>query len=730
MTVERYQFIPQGHDAVVAAFRSVGSAAAQSKSQVEKAFEGMPRAAARSAGRVVDAEERAQAKRIALLERASSARKARIDKAADAEVRALEKKLAREQAAEEKAAAKRTQLAEKTAAKELALAQKTAEKAAKDAQRAAEKAGRARRGAWQRAIAPGWASMSQEDRGAVPSAIRGVGSMFGLVGTGIALVGGAAIAATALATNESLKLDDASRRLAIQGSTGTHREDPTALRHHFEQTAIDVRGARAADVAAGASRFVGKTGDLQAAKEFSRTMAEVSVASGAAAEDIGDAMADIFQKFDVKTAKEMSDAMAMLYVQGKRGAFELKDAASQFPRLAAAAQRFGLGKGAKSLATLGGLTQIARSATGSPEEAATALEGVFRDLTSKDAKLNALGVKTYEGTGKDKHVRDIREILIDTVAKVGGNDPQQKAIQLGKIFDARGMRAMAPLISTFNDAVKQGKDGVRALRDKLNEAIDATGAETELKQDLATAQESASAQLTAAWEAVKVAVGENLTPTVAQLAKELAFVVQRSGPQLASAFNTAAHAALDFARFIGLVDREASPEEQAAEKGVQDLTELKKEQKALLERGMTPETKGQGLATAEERYAMEAKIREAEDYISTNLRAANPTDEASFVAKRMEEDKGFFNRLVSPGESAFRLGGDQAAIDEAKKAYRENRGSIAENTEAKIKSTLASTDLKPSADAHIKAAAELRGAARELRDAAKQARPHFATDAR
>ncbi len=51
MSVERYQFIAAGQGDVVSAFKSIGRAANDSKATVERSFEGVPRAAARSASR-------------------------------------------------------------------------------------------------------------------------------------------------------------------------------------------------------------------------------------------------------------------------------------------------------------------------------------------------------------------------------------------------------------------------------------------------------------------------------------------------------------------------------------------------------------------------------------------------------------------------------------------------------------------------------------------------------
>src|SRR5690606_20074319 len=82
------------------------------------------------------------------------------------------------------------------------------------------------------------------------------------------------------------------------------------------------------------------------------------------------------------------EAFATLIAQGKAGAFELRDLAAQAPRVLAQAQAFGMGS-REGLRQLGGFLQIARSATGSPEQAATATEATFRQLATNADKLQS-----------------------------------------------------------------------------------------------------------------------------------------------------------------------------------------------------------------------------------------------------------------------------------------------------------------------------------------------------
>jgi hypothetical protein len=236
------------------------------------------------------------------------------------------------------------------------------------------------------------------------------------------------------------------------------------------------------------------------------------------------AAADLFQKFDINTVDGMADAMAALAFQGKAGSFELKDAASQFAKLSAAAARFGLAKGAGGVRTLGGLTQIARSATGSPEQAATAVEAMFRQFTSHHAlkELKSIKVDPFKDKGKTQ-TKEIRGLIVETITKAGGN-----LEKLQGIFGEEGIRAVSPVISEFNKAKQaasvggasaqdSNKAGEQAARDYINKMIDAPGDFAELQKDAAQAQQDASAKMTAAWEKITAGVSDGVVPAITKL---------------------------------------------------------------------------------------------------------------------------------------------------------------------------------------------------------------------
>lgn len=502
MDIVQVNFGTGGAGDILAAFRDIDREATRVGAKMRKAFsasgsgsrgggrvqvqEARKTAAQVLAARVAqdqalarfDAKKAAKAKKAADKEakaaKTAADKKARaLKRAQDKELRDLERKLNREIQLEERAAAKKI-----AAEKKLASAQK----------RERERSQKRWRG---RAAAAGGLGLAA------------AGAIGGFVAGGV----GAAL-------RKSIILDDKSKRLAIQGGDEFNGTD---LRRGFERTAVDVKGAKALDVAGAAEAFVTKTGDVGKAIEFQRLFAEYAVAADASADEIGGAAADMFKKFDIKTVGDMSKAMAILVEQGKKGSFELKDAAAQFPRILASARAAGLniGTGTKAIANIGGFTQVAREATGSPEQAATAIENVFSRITGKGASIR----DDYDIDVQKDSFNDVLAGLID---KVGGDDKLDKTAGLSKLFGKQGIRAIQPLLIEYNRAIADGKNGAEAVKRMLENSSEALGAEAQVRRDLVRAQQTNGAQLTHAWESLTAVVGPRLTPMVAELAGKLA----------------------------------------------------------------------------------------------------------------------------------------------------------------------------------------------------------------
>ena len=196
------------------------------------------------------------------------------------------------------------------------------------------------------------------------------------------------------------------------------RQDPKALLADASEAA----NAAAMDptkAMEGLAAFVAKTGDLQTGREILADLAKTAKATGASLEDMVDAAGDVSANMgDVDNKGERIKAIMLAIAgQGKVGAVEIKDLASQMAKVAAAASMFE-GDTGKNIAILGGFAQMARSKGGaaSATQAATSVAS-FANMFSKGARLDAIektfGVTTTSSTGAR---RNPEEILLEAIA--------------------------------------------------------------------------------------------------------------------------------------------------------------------------------------------------------------------------------------------------------------------------------------------------------------------------
>lgn len=349
--------------------------------------------------------------------------------------------------------------------------------------------------------------------------LSNVGSTLGSIGSaaagGAALVGGFAVGSK---IQKEVELEQRIRQLRIAGrgpgQAGVRDEE---IRGLARNTSI-ATGVSENDAVAGMQAFVTKTGDLQTAMSNLKNFATIAKATGGSVEDVASAAADLKEKFDLSKPDEMAEALAGLAFQGKKGAFELRDMAAQFPKMAAAAQRFGF-KGAAGVKELGGMAQIARSATGSGEQAASAVEATLRQIGThgKDLASGAvLGKKVDVGFLFDpkKKQRRASDVITDIISAGQGNIPK-----LQQIFGEEGIRGVAPLISSYREASAKAGGGAAgdqagraAVEAKFKDAIEAGGNFKDAQQDAADALKTTASQLEILNTKIQEALGSKLLP--------------------------------------------------------------------------------------------------------------------------------------------------------------------------------------------------------------------------
>jgi len=498
----RFVFTQTGADSIEGALESIASKATGMKGKVEGAFNATGRAAQNAARTTVSAED----KRWKEIEKTGAR---------------IEREFARETKAAERAAQQRVR-AEEKAAKQIAAANLKANQQATAA--TVKRWEHEKKLAAQHARA---AARQQPDRPSALGALAVGGAALAVVGTALAV--GKQVASTiGSAARESMALGAMANRVAINAGLAGENVDAAKMKRAFEDVAIATPGIKSEEVGAAALAFQSKTGRA-ADKQTLQTLATVSSASGSSIEDVANASAALSEKFDIKNVDQLREALTALIEQGAKGAYELKDAAANYDKMTAAAQRFGLNKGVEGVKVLGGLSQLARGSTGSAEQATTAVEASLRQLVAKSSDLEKdYGVKVFSDEGHTK-TRDVRDVLVDTISKSKGSLPE-----LQKVFGDEGIRGVSPLITAYNQAhnasganTEAGKaaDGIKALRAMLDGAINAGGDWSTTVKAAAQAQSDASGQLDAAWEQLKQQVGEAVVPELIKMVPHISRLV-------------------------------------------------------------------------------------------------------------------------------------------------------------------------------------------------------------
>lgn len=382
-------------------------------------------------------------------------------------------------------------------------------------------------------------AVAQAERVAFTRSIMGgaAGRVMGVVGAvgkaGLAATGitGAAVAASSV--GQALRLDETSRRLSIASrAPGEEGVAPEVLRREFTNTAI-ATGLEPEAVATATQAFVAKTGDLATARANQQTLATVAQGADADPTAVFQAAADLNTKLGIKTAADMQQAFAILSQQGKKGSFELKGMASEFPEVLGSAATAGV-RGIEGVRDIGAMMQIARDTSGSDSEASTAVNAMFRQLHAKSAKIQsgeAFGgrkVEVFEGGDPTKALKNFPTLLADTIEASRGN-----VVQLQEVFDVRGKKSIDPLITSYKnasrDVLKQGgsqkaahEAGRQAIVDKFSNYRDIKADFSEVQRDAADAMRSPSVQLAVIMTQIKDAMAAQLLPELMKLIPQLA----------------------------------------------------------------------------------------------------------------------------------------------------------------------------------------------------------------
>ena len=267
----------------------------------------------------------------------------------------------------------------------------------------------------------------------------------------------------------AVDLSNASYMPGQAGANGK-RVNAADLTAQVRSTAMST-GMSNEDIMGGLQGFVGKTGDLEAARATLTDLAKLSKATGTSMEDMSNAAADVSNQLgDVPDKGELiNHIMKTVAGQGKLGAVEIKDMAVQMAKLASAAGGF---EGTKehNIATMGALAQAARLHGGatSAAMASTSVAGFVGNLT-KDAQVKKLHAANIDVFTDDTHTkkRDAEEIILSALKATNGDQGK-----LSKLFGSRtDQRVVGGFTGIFN-AAGGGEKGAQAVNEEFKRLRD------------------------------------------------------------------------------------------------------------------------------------------------------------------------------------------------------------------------------------------------------------------
>jgi hypothetical protein len=234
------------------------------------------------------------------------------------------------------------------------------------------------------------------------------------------------------------------------------------MKSRLLQEAQDVKGFTGAEVLGGLGAFQTKTGNLEMGRKLMPMMAKVGIADDANLEDLAATAGQAFNVLKneitdpVELLRELEQLLPVLSQQGRMGAVEISDLATEFSKLGAATRGFE-GGGAGLLRSMGAFAQIAMDKGGAStsSDAATAAARLSGDIVTNRKKFAALGVGVQSKTDKTK-LRAPEEIMLDVLEKTGGDITKTSGL-----FGMESRKIFGGIAATFSEAEAQKKGSGR-----------------------------------------------------------------------------------------------------------------------------------------------------------------------------------------------------------------------------------------------------------------------------
>lgn len=343
----------------------------------------------------------------------------------------------------------------------------------------------------------GKTSPSKFFRDAAGAAGKATSNGIGRIGIGFLEKAGSSI--FDLATDGIRDTMDYERALArFQISAGRSDEQINTMRISLTNMAKSM-GISKNELLSGASAYVALTGDADGAVTSMQLFGRVALASGADMADIATTAASLKDNLKIDPS-QFEAAFSTMIAQGKAGAIELKDLATELSGVAPQFTAFANGTGVGGLTTLGAALQTARKGFGTASEAATGLKALMVAINRNAGKFSSVKIggtygffNTNPKTG-EKTLKDFKQIIDGIAASKLAKDPTL----LTKAFGS--------------DEAKRAYDQLtqnRTLLGQLEKSFADTG---QVAADSAKYQASAAGQMEIALQNMREAVTKAFTP--------------------------------------------------------------------------------------------------------------------------------------------------------------------------------------------------------------------------
>jgi hypothetical protein len=339
--------------------------------------------------------------------------------------------------------------------------------------------------------------------------VSSVGSMaVGALGIGGSIAAGSAISTQMAESAKASNLANQAGRPEIKG---------TLLRE-----AQGVQGFTGMEALEGMEAFVTKTGNLDAARALMGELSTLALATGANLGDLGMTAGQAFNVLKgqisdpVELLKQVKELMPVLAQQGRMGAVEIKDLATEFGKLGAATRGFE-GEAPDLLRSMGAFAQIAMEKGGAStsSDAATAAARMAGDIVTNRKKFAALGVDVQSKTDKTK-LRAPEQIMLDVLEKTGGDITKTSGL-----FGMESRKVFSGVAATFSEAEQRKKGSGRAAAEA--EFLRFAGAKAdpeEIRRQAASTLDEPAMKLKEAMKQFNAAIGSELLPVLTRLIPE------------------------------------------------------------------------------------------------------------------------------------------------------------------------------------------------------------------